>query len=132
MLDIDDFKEVNDKFGHAFGDLALQNFGNLQQASVRSSDKVVRWGGEEFLIYLSNIDEVEVCRIAENVRAMVENTSVADEQHSANITVSIGIAYSHEADELKAVIKLADKRLYTAKRKDKNCVVDWGFVKPTT
>ena len=120
LLDIDNFKQVNDLYGHAFGDIVLKKIARLQLGTVRSTDKVVRWGGEEFLILLSNIKENQVKRIAENIRKNIEKTPVSTPQITINITVSIGIAFSGETDDIDSLIELADKRLYRAKKQGKN------------
>ncbi|NMP30004.1 GGDEF domain-containing protein [Thalassotalea sp. M1531] len=129
LIDIDDFKLVNDNYGHRFGDLVLKNIARLQLATVRSTDCVVRWGGEEFLILLSNIQADQVKKIAENIRKNIEKTPVANNKHSINVTVSIGVAFSEETENIETLIDLADQRLYAAKSGGKNCIL---FASPLT
>ncbi|WP_448212767.1 GGDEF domain-containing protein [Colwellia sp. MEBiC06753] len=130
MLDIDDFKQVNDMYGHDFGDQVLTNIARLQLATVRNSDTVVRWGGEEFLILLTNIEAEQVGRIAENIRKNIEKTPVATQEVTINITVSLGVAFSQETNTIDSLIKLADKRLYDAKRGGKNRIYSIDTVSP--
>ncbi|MFD2167918.1 GGDEF domain-containing protein [Thalassotalea euphylliae] len=122
LIDIDDFKHINDTHGHSFGDIVLKNIARLQLATVRSTDTVVRWGGEEFLILLSNVEAAQVKRIAENIRKNIEKTPVANEEIAINITVSIGIAFSREVSSIEELVELADNRLYAAKGHGKNCI----------
>lgn len=124
LIDIDNFKYINDTYGHSFGDLILKNIAKLQQVFVRSSDLVTRWGGEEFLILLENIPNDEVLRIAENIRKNVEKTPFANESFKINVTISLGISYSEEMDSFDTLLNLADERLYIAKAQNKNCIVD--------
>jgi diguanylate cyclase (GGDEF)-like protein len=116
MLDIDDFKSYNDKFGHQQGDEVLRIIAKtIEQTLKRPSDFVARWGGEEFAILLSNTGVEGALKIAELIRVNVEKT---------NITVSIGVNTQspEQSSSLESFISVADKELYKAKGMGKNRV----------
>ncbi len=122
IFDIDDFKSVNDRHGHQKGDRVIALIGDVLQNSMRRSDVVGRYGGEEFLVFLSDVAPAHVHRMAENLRQRIELES----QKEIPITVSIGIATGRiERDiekEIEALIKKADERLYEAKTHGKDRV----------
>ena len=122
IADVDDFKEINDRLGHDAGDKVLKKVAAIMKSSVRTSDLVGRYGGEEFIVFLSTVDRNSIKTLAEKVRRNVE----AKMKGSAHVTVSIGIADSKLArdvdEDLKKLIKRADKSLYHAKRSGKNRV----------
>ncbi len=113
MLDLDDFKVVNDTKGHPYGDKILKTFAKTLRQSVRENDIVGRYGGEEFLIVFSSASPEAVKDVCERLRTRVQTALVAD-----GVTVSIGLALHR--DGLNATILEADKALYDAKRKGKN------------
>ena len=117
LIDIDHFKQINDRFGHAEGDRVLVDMAQRLLASVRSGDSVVRYGGEEFAIWLPNADLDEASDIAERVHDQIKALEVANE----SITVSIGIASLKPcAEYLEHLLAAADKALYTAKAQGRN------------
>lgn len=119
MLDIDRFKSVNDMHGHAVGDEVLITFVKIINASTRTNDTCLRWGGEEFLI-LSAVSSLEaLAMLAENVRAQVESTKFSD---TPSITCSAGAAVLQEGESLKQVLHRADEALYEAKKNGRNQV----------
>lgn len=127
MLDVDDFKAINDTYGHDAGDIVLINISKILTESLRQSDFVGRYGGEEFLIILPNTDENSALYVAEKIRKSIElfDFSLNENTNSRiKLTVSIGVAslYKHgeSGDDL---IKAADICLYRAKREGKNKVV---------
>ena len=115
MLDIDFFKKINDTYGHQIGDEILRHFANTIKSSIRKSDYIIRYGGEEFLIFLPNVikEEAELVlyKIKKNLRPYKD----------INFTFSAGIA--NEGDKLAEMIKIADERLYQAKREGRNKIV---------
>ena len=119
MLDVDEFKSYNDRFGHPAGDEALRIVGAILKETVRGADVAARYGGEEFSVLLPETSSTEAKVIAERIRARVEQTVFPDRK----VTVSIGIATLSEtirtAEEL---ISAADKALYSAKGKGRNNV----------
>jgi diguanylate cyclase (GGDEF)-like protein len=134
MIDIDHFKEINDRYGHAGGDAVLIGLKKLLATIMRESDTLVRWGGEEFLFIARNTSRGEAATIAERIRATVEEHELAiDDITSVRLTCSIGFAaFPFLADDAarigwEEVVDVADVCLYAAKRAGRNCWVG-GFV----
>ncbi|MGA7195325.1 MAG: sensor domain-containing diguanylate cyclase [Anaerolineales bacterium] len=125
MLDIDHFKQYNDRYGHLAGDEILRNLCNIIKGHLKRTDAVGRWGGEEFVIALPNANGIQAQQIAERIRGSMLKLSVHNyEQTTIPMpTVSQGIAiYPLEADGVMKLIDLADKRLYVAKERGRNQV----------
>ncbi len=124
VMDIDDFKEINDQFGHFVGDRTLQQIGVFFNAKAQENWAVGRWGGEEFIIVLSNVKLEEAQQIAEGIRTEVQEIKPVREKDEFRITLSIGVSVYNEKDHsyLAAVCR-ADKLLYQAKSLGKNKVI---------
>ncbi|HEX8457163.1 MAG TPA: diguanylate cyclase [Pyrinomonadaceae bacterium] len=126
MIDIDNFKEYNDRHGHQAGDLALEITAQCLKSALRSADVASRYGGEEFSILLPQTNATEAQVIAERIRGRVEKSSYphGESQPGGAITVSIGIsAFGAKLETPSAIIGAADHALYVAKSRGKNCVV---------
>ncbi|MBE6015190.1 MAG: GGDEF domain-containing protein [Lachnospiraceae bacterium] len=123
MLDIDNFKQVNDTHGHDCGDFVLIKVSNIINSCVRKCDVVSRWGGEEVLIYLPGCDAGDVVIIAERIRSTVESEMFIYNGRSFKITVTIGTEVSEKHDSIEGIIKVADERLYRGKNSGRNRVV---------
>ena len=124
MLDLDYFKQVNDTFGHEAGDKVLKTLSEILVKSVRSSDLVVRYGGEEFLILLVDTPADNAVNVAEKIRAQVEEARVALPGVSLQKTISIGVSeFPGDADTFWQVVKYADVALYEAKTQGRNRVI---------
>lgn len=117
MLDIDHFKAVNDKYGHDAGDNVLKKLASTFDNAIRTSDFIARWGGEEFLICCTTIEEEDLLPIAETIRQLVANTSF---DHKNQITVSLGCAAIVKGETIADLIKRADVALYEAKHNGRN------------
>lgn len=119
LIDIDDFKHVNDDFGHLEGDKVLVDISTLIKNQIRESDLLGRWGGEEFIIIVSDTTIQSLNIFAEKIRL-----SVSEHQFSVprKITVSIGLSVSHINDTELLILDRADEALYKAKKMDKDCV----------
>jgi diguanylate cyclase (GGDEF)-like protein len=126
MIDIDGFKRINDTYGHQKGDEVIRAVANVIRSNIRASDIVGRYGGEEFLVFLSKVSREYFYDVAEKIRHVVEKESKKD----VPVTVSLGIAQEIiEKDverELEALIKKADSCLLNAKTTAKNMVVMCG------
>ncbi len=125
MIDIDHFKRFNDQFGHEAGDLALQTVGTALKRSVgRTGDFAARYGGEEFVVLLTGIDRLGALEVAERLRAHVEEMLIAHEGGSHRVTISIGIVSIKDRAGLDpaALLREADRALYTAKALGRNRV----------
>ncbi len=122
--DIDDFKKVNDTYGHDVGDEVLKAVAGIFKKFVSSEDVVCRWGGEEILIFLSGGNKVDATMFAEQILSEIRNLEIPVEgQSPIHITVTLGVAISSEGTEKKSTIKLADERLYKGKQSGKNKAV---------
>ena len=123
QMDIDHFKNINDTYGHAVGDKALQTFAEVVQDNIRSSDVLSRWGGEEFVLLLSDTDIEGALLTLNRVRLAVQNACVAGVAETLQMTVSIGLAAHVPGEGFEATLDRADKALYCAKRAGRNQVV---------
>lgn len=118
ILDIDDFKEINDEYGHAVGDAVLIEFSNLLKENSRESDVIGRWGGEEFIYIMQNIDLKDAVANMERVREKIDSHIF---KKVSNVTCSIGVANADEAiNTVNKLFKAADDALYTSKDNGKN------------
>ena len=133
MVDLDDFKAVNDRYGHPAGDTVLKAVVARLLASVREMDTVARYGGEEFSIILPQTDATSGHRVAERLRAAVAGSPLpAGLPEPLPLTVSIGLAvYPDDAASKGGLVECADKALYAAKRTGKNRVVRFTKVPAT-
>ncbi len=122
MIDIDDFKQINDKHGHLFGDDVLRKVAQQLVISTREHDIIARYGGEEFVAVISHLNPDDSLTISERIRS---NISKLDLRYNAKVTVSIGITSNIESDSIEEVIERADKMLYKAKHSGKNCVIQY-------
>jgi diguanylate cyclase (GGDEF)-like protein len=119
LIDIDNFKQVNDRWGHTVGDHVLARTAEVFQSTLRKQDWVGRWGGEEFLLIVPGLCDAEA--LAERIRCEVERSEYRQAAKSFHITVSIGVACADHASTVDEVLKKADDALYLAK-KTKNAV----------
>lgn len=129
ILDVDNFKQYNDKYGHPKGDEALRICAAAIHDSVRGIDIAARYGGEEFAIILTETDKKGAIVAAEKIRNAIEEQRFRDEDGDTthNVTVSIGVSsYPADTKEMKDLVRMADNALYTAKREGKNRVCAHG------
>lgn len=123
MLDLDHFKEINDKYGHQVGDELLKQVSARILSEVRGYSDIGRYGGEEFIVLLPETGMDELVKVSERVLRLVAGTPFYVSGYEIEITVSIGIATFNQFDkQLDAVIKRADDNLYKAKAAGRNCV----------
>ena len=123
MIDIDKFKSINDTHGHQIGDQVLRTFSAVIRSVLRKTDFCGRYGGEEFLIILTQTDLEAAKVFAERVRACVENSYFPDLGPDFRVTVSIGLAQHHTKDNIQKTISHADDALYKAKNGGRNRVM---------
>lgn len=123
MCDIDNFKKVNDTYGHDFGDVVLQGVAKITTEQVREKGYVCRWGGEEILILLNNASEESSLRIAENIRRNVANKVFDLNEKWIHCSLTLGIALHEKRETVEETITRADYNLYRGKRSGKNAVV---------
>jgi diguanylate cyclase (GGDEF)-like protein len=126
LLDLDDFKKINDTLGHLAGDRVLREFGMLVSGGARTTDVAARYGGEEFAMILPHTGGQRAERVAERIRAAVEDFTFLENDHPIKVTVSAGVATYQASVGLasaEALVAAADKALYAAKHAGKNRVV---------
>lgn len=122
MLDIDDFKEINDRFGHIVGDIVLKRLAKILRQAVGGSENLVsRFGGEEFFIFCVETSRQQLLELGELIRQEVEKAQIVFRRRSINFTVSLGLAlFPDDAQEVIDLVDKTDQRLYQAKREGKN------------
>ncbi|MCM1327700.1 MAG: diguanylate cyclase [Bacteroidales bacterium] len=123
MCDIDDFKKINDNYGHDFGDIVLKEIANIIVKQVSANGYVCRWGGEEILILVSGSAKENATRIAENIRSNVANHVFELNNKWVHCTLTLGISTYKEGQTVEETITDADGHLYQGKRSGKNKVV---------
>lgn len=121
--DLDHFKIINDRYGHAVGDVALRQFAELAAGVVRNVDYVARFGGEEFLLVLVDADEQTALQVAQRLADRTRNMWIPGTEDGFELTVSVGIARYHASERVDDVINRADHALYEAKRSGRDKVV---------
>lgn len=131
MMDMDNFKTINDGADHLFGSFVLKQVGRLITQSIREVDLAARYGGDEFLVVLTEISDNGAEKFSERVRSVIHNYEFTDGKHSAKRTASLGFAVSEPGATLSAVelVRKADHALYEAKRAGRNRVVGYHYDK---
>jgi diguanylate cyclase (GGDEF)-like protein len=122
VIDIDYFKRINDNYGHIVGDDVLRQVAQCVEQTIRSSDALFRYGGEEFVIVLNGTGESGALLLAERIRQNVENLRI-EALKSVKVTLSLGISVLQDNDSSDQLFKRADRALYRAKREGRNRVV---------
>ena len=121
MLDADDLKSINDTHGHQTGSNMIKLIGRILQKSLRSTDSIARYGGDEFVVLLLETDSAQAFKASERIRTAIETTPIEVSGEKQFITISIGIAgFPEHGKELQEIITGADKSLYTSKEKGRN------------
>ena len=121
LMDIDYFKRVNDHYGHDVGDDVLVAVVNEIKSNLREDDLIVRFGGEEFLIFISKKSTQEIEGVAQRLRLAIENLTIRTHSHILNITISLGVnPCPYKARNLDEAIKICDEQLYIAKNEGRN------------
>lgn len=120
LIDLDNFKQINDTYGHLFGDEVLRKVAQQISKTTRDYDVIARYGGEEFCVIVSHLNPEDSIIIAERIRLHVENLQL---RNNVQMTVSIGVTgYTHK-DTVETVVQRADDFMYKAKSSGKNCVI---------
>lgn len=123
MIDIDNFKRLNDRYGHATGDRVLRAVADAIATSVRGADTPARYGGEEFAVVLRRADARQAVEVAERVRGAIAAIPPGDLEIAEPVTVSVGVAVSAERPSFGELVEEADRALYVAKRRGRDQVV---------
>jgi two-component system, sensor histidine kinase LadS len=122
MLDLDHFKDINDRYGHDMGDRCLVATANLLRQESRAADILARWGGEEFLLLLPATGLDEALQLAERLRLSIAAIATDPARPELSLSASLGLADSQQEVHLEAMINTADNRLYQAKQSGRNRV----------
>jgi diguanylate cyclase (GGDEF)-like protein len=123
LIDIDNFKALNDRYGHLEGDKVLSMSGTIIKDCLRKTDSAYRYGGEEFTVILPEIGFEAALNVAERIRQQISTHKFSSvSNHALHITVSIGACRLEPGEEMKALVKRADKAMYVAKRNGRNQV----------
>ena len=121
MLDVDDFKDINDGFGHTAGDVVLSELCGAVRETLRPPDLFARFGGDEFALVLPHTDLAGACAVADRILSKVRELEIPNGSDSAiTCSVSIGLADFRPGDDVASLIRRADERLYASKRQGKN------------
>lgn len=123
IYDVDNFKSINDTYGHDAGDAVLINIAKIINSNIRSTDSLYRWGGEEFLLICEGMKKEHVMDFAQKLLENIGEAEYSQGEERYGVTVSIGISFFEPSDvDYSAAIKRADTALYNAKKSGKNCV----------
>lgn len=120
FFDIDHFKQINDTYGHDLGDEVLRLVGNTLKSNCRPFDTFCRWGGEEFVGLLRNVDATTLCEVAERIRMLVEESFTMHNGERIGVTISIGATLGKMDDSSGSLIKRADRLMYQSKQEGRN------------
>ena len=123
MLDVDDFKKINDTYGHETGDRVLATVSKCIEASLPENAVAVRWGGEEFVLYLPQIDETQALEVLNNFRAKLAEQAIYHKGTRVTITVTIGLCTGESIANYEEYLRQADEKLYWGKQHGKNQIV---------
>ena len=120
FMDIDNFKEINDTYGHLAGDEVLKSIASTIQYNLKTHDYVVRYGGEEIIAFLKNVNEEDLLFIAEKLRILVSKSSTRTARHELKVTISVGATMALPNESIDEGIHRADIAMYEAKVRGKN------------
>jgi diguanylate cyclase (GGDEF)-like protein len=123
ILDLDYFKQINDQYGHVFGDDALKLFASLLKENVRAEDVIARWGGEEFIILFPQTTSQEAINILDRIQGLCNTDLLFFNEEKVMLSFSAGVCEYDESCDLDELIKNADQALYDAKAKGRNQII---------
>jgi len=124
FFDLDHFKKINDEHGHDAGDMTLKMVARNILHNIRSSDVIGRWGGDEFLGVLRNVDQANLKSLAERYRILIKNSAVPAEPESLTVTASIGVTMARKEDTTATLLDRVDKIMYAGKMAGRDSVFD--------
>ena len=136
FADIDDFKKINDTYGHDAGDKVLRIVGRTLSGNARPFDIIGRWGGEEFVAVIENVSYKSLPMIANRFRLLVENSSLSVGDENIRVSVSVGATVARLDDTVETLLQRADQLMYKSKKAGKNCLTTddpetWEGLHPT-
>lgn len=125
LFDLDDFKTINDQFGHTAGDKVLKKISEISHSELRGPfDRLGRWGGEEFVILLNSVNPIQAHGVAERLRSKIASQTMQAGDEEICVTASFGFAMVNASTPISTLVSVADDALYRAKRNGKNMVVN--------
>lgn len=127
LIDLDRFKQINDRYGHAAGDAVLKAVATHIQQNSRATDRFFRFGGEEFVLVMATTNNEGAVINAERLRAMIAGLACVTEGKEIPITMSVGLASARQGDDLRSLLHRADQALYRAKASGRNRVINGEF-----
>jgi len=127
MFDVDNFQFINDQHGYVAGDKILYFIAQTIKSMIRDTDKVYRYGGEEFVVVMTRCDVKQAFALADKIRAKIEHSKLLYLGKSVHVTISAGVTIHQQEDTFDGIIARAEKALYCAKKSNKNCTIlfDW-------
>ena len=123
LLDLDDFKKINDQYGHDIGDFCLKHVVNIIKTNIRESDWMARWGGDEIMIMLFDSDEIFASSVLERIIIGLEENSIPTTEGMIRLTISVGVAQYKQSYDMDSFFKKTDTALLEAKRRGKGQIV---------
>lgn len=123
IIDLDNFKRINDSRGHDAGDAVLRETAQVIHKNTRTTDRFIRWGGEEFILFCENTNAQQALVIAEKIRAAIEAMIINHHEDTISVTVSIGLGVAVAQENFDDLFHRTDQALYRAKHMGRNCVV---------
>jgi len=123
MIDVDNFKQVNDTYGHLAGDEILKAFSEIPEKCLRKADFIARYGGEEFVVLLPNTDHIKLKEVAERIRTYIGALVFDNIDKGFGVTISIGATHYHSYEKAEQMLDRADKALYQAKKGGRNLLI---------
>lgn len=129
FIDIDDFKHVNDAYGHLIGDIVLQMVARTIVKIMRPYDFVGRWGGEEIVVVAPHVNQDELYALGERIRNLISTSSIKTMHAHLGVTISVGATLSQNEDTADSIIERADQMMYESKRNGKNQVTIYPILK---
>lgn len=115
FVDIDHFKQINDQYGHAVGDRVLVMVANTLRHALKSFDYIGRWGGEEFVVALANVDQAGLADTAEHLRIQIKTSLLTGDELMVRVTASLGATLAKAGDDLESLVDRADRLMYLSK-----------------
>jgi len=123
LLDLDDFKKINDQYGHDIGDFCLKHAVNIIKSHIRESDWMARWGGDEIMIMLFDSDELFASGVLERIIGVLDENSIPTTQGLIRLTISVGVSQFKQSYDMDTFFKKTDTALLEAKRRGKGQIV---------
>jgi diguanylate cyclase (GGDEF)-like protein len=122
FIDIDNFKQFNDTYGHDVGDQILQTLAQTLKSAARPFDLFGRWGGEEFIGIIRNVDRDALVTIGNRCRILVEKSYMTFKEKFINVSISLGGTLAQRGDSIESLLKRADRLMYESKKRGRNCL----------